>query len=93
MIQLIKSALSGIRGDISTKRVILFLLVFTFISEIFLSLFKHLEASPTLRDQLYYFMLTNLGLVFGEPAMESLRMYASKYGPPNIGLPAPEVKP
>ncbi len=84
----VKSILAGSGTGLSSKRVVMFLLLFMFLATLIIDLaFKKLLDS-TLRDELFYSMLTMFGLVFGENAMEALK---SKTGMTNMGLP--EEKP
>lgn len=88
MKKFISSILTGADGTLSSKRVILFLVVFVFIGVIVVNLYDHSKTlSPTLGDQLYYFMLTNLSLVFGEGAIPAIKGTMNK-----LGMKDPEEK-
>lgn len=53
-------------GSPSSKRIILFLLVSTFIVVIFVNLLMGKSLSSTLADQLFYLVIYALATVFGE---------------------------
>ncbi len=62
----IKGILSGTDGGLSSKRVIMFLLVIVFIIVCFVNLFQGKALSSTLSDQLFYLVIYSLAAVFGE---------------------------
>lgn len=84
----IKSILAGSGTGLSSKRVVMFLLLFMFLATLIIDLLFTKLLDPTLRDELFYSMLTMFGLVFGENAMTALK---SKIGVAGMGLP--EEKP
>lgn len=66
MINFIKSILTGVDGGLSSKRVIMFAFVTTFLIICFVNLFKGNSLSATLSDQLFYLVIYSLAAVFGE---------------------------
>lgn len=78
MKEFIKSTLRGSGTGISSKRVIMFVLVCMFIGEFLAWYFMKLPPNATLEDQLFTFLLAALGAVFGEPLMEAVKMNAQK---------------
>jgi hypothetical protein len=66
MVKFIKSVLTGANDTISSKRVVLFLLLITFLIVVFLNLFEGKNLSSTLSDQLFYLVIYALASVFGE---------------------------
>jgi hypothetical protein len=81
MKKLIQSMLTGITGTISSKRVVLFIVVFVFVAVILVNLHNPTKMlSPTLQDQLYQFLVINMGLVFGETAIPSIKGTLGKLG-------------
>lgn len=66
------SALSGIRNQISSKRVALFIFIFAFLGESAIFYLWKIEPNPTLRDQIFYTMSGLIVAVFGESAIPIL---------------------
>ncbi len=84
-----KSILTGIDGTLSSKRVVLFLIVFVFIAVVVVNLYdKTRILEHNLQDQLYQFLVINLSLVFGEGAIGTV-----KGGLKNIGIKDPADTP
>ena len=83
----IKSILAGSGTGLSSKRVVMFLLLFMFLATCIVNLVGGLKLDPTLRDQLYYSMLTMFGLVFGENAISTIKGAEKKAGVTDMGLP------
>jgi hypothetical protein len=73
-----KAFLKGIlseNGIPSSKRVICFLLLFTFLFEVLYNMLAkgHPAPTETLQSQLYYTLVTNLGLIFGSNIVNSIK--------------------
>jgi hypothetical protein len=64
--------LSGIRGELSSKRVVMFLFVFTFLAVVILNLTLGKTLEKELLEKLFDAMGLNLTLVFGEPLVNRL---------------------
>jgi hypothetical protein len=62
----IKGILTDKDGSPSSKRVILFLLVITFLICVFVNLWSGKSLSSTLSEQLFYLVIYSLASVFGE---------------------------
>ena len=77
----IQSILTGLDGTMSTKRVVLFLVVFLFIAVIIVNLYdKSKVLDKTYSDQLFIFLQTNVALVFGEGAIGAFKGLTGKAG-------------
>ena len=61
-----KSVITDINGQLSSKRVVMFLLLFLFMAHCITNLTTGKALSPTLSDQLYYMLIWVSGTVFGE---------------------------
>lgn len=68
----LKDALSE-SGTASAKRIAFFVLLFAFLAQCTLNMVWKLILDPTLRDQLYYAMLTTLGTIIGVTAINSFK--------------------
>lgn len=68
----IKDVLSE-NGSASSKRVAFFILLFAFLAECAVDVIWGRLLSDTLRDQLYYAMLTTLGAVVGVTVVNALK--------------------
>ena len=68
----IKSMLSGEDGSISSKRVIMFIFTFLFVSVVIWNMATGKVPEQTLQGQLFYLVIWSLMTVFGEPAMTKL---------------------
>lgn len=64
--QFLKGIFTDKDGSPSTKRVILFLFVVTFLIVVFVNLLAGRSLSSTLSDQLFYLVIYALAAVFGE---------------------------
>lgn len=74
----IKSVLSGSGEGLSSKRVVLFVLVALFIFEVSQWYLFHIPPNETLGTQLFTMLLAALATVFGEPFMDSLKIKSDK---------------
>lgn len=84
----IKGILQGSGTGLSSKRVVMFIFVAAFIATVIANLCKKtLLLDSTVRDQLYYAMLTAISLVFGEGAISMIKGTAEKTGVNKLGLP------
>lgn len=90
MLKFIKDALSE-SGTASSKRIAFFILLFAFLVECGVNLAWNKLLSDTLRDQLYYAMLTALGTIFGANVMEQVKNIKVTQSQNNasIGSPSP----
>lgn len=61
-----KSILSDINGSLSSKRVVMFILLAMFIAHCITNLTTGKALSPTIGDQLFYMLIWVSGTVFGE---------------------------
>jgi hypothetical protein len=61
-----KQILTDINGSLSSKRVVMFVLLFMFIAHCITNLVTGKALSPTIADQLYYMLMWVSGTVFGE---------------------------
>jgi hypothetical protein len=60
-------------GQPSSKRVILFILLFAFLFILIFNLFTGRKPDSTLQDQLYYMLVTALGVVFGSNVLNIIK--------------------
>lgn len=72
MRKFLKDALSE-SGTASSKRIAFFILLFAFLMECAVNLIWVRLLSDTLRDQLYYAMLTALGAIFGGNILQNIK--------------------
>jgi len=61
-----KSILSDINGSLSSKRLVMFILLAMFIAHCITNLTTGKALSPTIGDQLFYMLIWVSGTVFGE---------------------------
>lgn len=61
-----KSILSDVNGSLSSKRVVMFILLAMFIAHCITNLTTGKALSPTIGDQLFYMLIWVSGTVFGE---------------------------
>ena len=79
MKKFILSALQGSGTEISSKRLIMFLLFTIFTSQFVMWYGWHIPPNETLNTQLFTFLLATLGTVFGEPwIMDAIKLNAQK---------------
>lgn len=83
MIPFLRSVLSE-NGSPSSKRVVLFILVFLFVFLVIWNLCTGKSVSTTLSDQVYYAMLYVVSLIFGSNIVSSIKDI--KAGPQNPPL-------
>ena len=90
MIKFIKDALSE-SGTPSSKRIAFFVLLFAFLAQCAVCLIWKRLLDPTLRDQLYYAMLTALGTIFGVNILEKYKDIKVTQSNNNkeVGAPSP----
>jgi hypothetical protein len=81
----IKGILTGVDGGLSSKRVIMFAFVATFLIICFVNLFKGKTLSATLSDQLFYLVIYSLAAVFGE----QITAIFNKKAPVDVEPPKP----
>lgn len=74
----IKSTLMGSGTGISSKRVIMFLLLAIFAGEFLAWYFLKIPPNAVLDEQLFTFLLAALGTIFGEPLMDAIKLNAQK---------------
>ena len=78
---MLKSILTGMDGTLSSKRVVLFLIVFVFIAVVLVNLWDRTRVlQADLQSQLYQFMCINVSLVFGEGAIGAFKGGLNKIG-------------
>lgn len=82
MIQFIKQALSE-DNQASSRRIAFYILLFAFLGECFVNIGWRLSMADTLRDQLYYAMLTALGTIFGGNAINAYVEWKKKQAESN----------
>lgn len=92
MIQFLKQALSE-DGTPSSRRIAFYILLFAFLGECLANIAWKLAMQDTLRDQLYYAMLTALGTVFGGNAINAYIDWKKKQADSNatVGSSTPPV--
>ncbi|HET6255874.1 MAG TPA: hypothetical protein VFE32_17485 [Puia sp.] len=79
--KMLKSILTGPDGTLSSKRVILFLAMFTFIAVVLVNLYDHTRVlQADLQSQLYQFLVINISLVFGDSAIPAIKGTLGKFG-------------
>jgi len=61
-----KSILSDVNGSLSSKRLVMFILLAMFIAHCITNLTTGKALSPTIGDQLFYMLIWVSGTVFGE---------------------------
>jgi len=74
----LKEMFSGESGEVSSKRTVLFLFVFTFISLAVASQVTQKTFDATMKDQLFWLLQTTLILVFGERALAAWEAVSSR---------------
>ena len=70
MKEFIKSLFSDKDGSISSKRFVMFLLVLSYVTIIFVNLFTGKSLKDTIEEQLFYLIIYVLATVFGEGIAE-----------------------
>lgn len=90
MIKFIRDVLSE-NGSPSSKRVAFFILLFAFLLELAVNLIWNKLLSDTLRDQLYYAMLSCLAVIFGVNITQMVKDIKVTQSQNNAasGLPSP----
>lgn len=83
MFNFLKSVMSE-NGSPSSKRVVLFILVFLFVFEIIWNLCTGKSIATTLSDQVYYGMLYVVSLVFGSNVVNSIKDIKTGIQPPPL---------
>ena len=81
MKEIIKSVFSGSPDSLSSKRVIMFMLVLTFLIVVFVNLFNGKSLSTTLSEQLFYLVIYSLAAVFGEQITDAFKKKSDKVDP------------
>ena len=61
-----KTILSDVNGSLSSKRLVMFILLAMFIAHCITNLITGKALSPTIGDQLFYMLIWVSGTVFGE---------------------------
>jgi hypothetical protein len=74
----LREMFSGPSGEVSSKRFILFLLVFLFVSMVICSQIFQMSFDEILKTQLFWLIQTTLILVFGERALVAWEAISKK---------------
>lgn len=82
-------------GIPSSKRVVLFILLLTFIFIVLYNIFTGKKPDDTLQSQLYYMLTTVVGLVFGSNIVNAIKDVKIKQSNNNVvvGAPSPVQPP
>lgn len=90
MIPFIRSVLSE-NGTPSVKRVTLVILLFAFLGECAINLAWGRLLADTLRDQMYYAMISCLGVIFGINILQGVKdiKIAQSQNNASVGQPSP----
>jgi len=90
MIKFLREAMSE-GGTASIKRVTLVVLLFAFLAECVVNLVWNKLLSDVLRDQLYYAMISCLGVIFGINILQGVKeiKIAQSNNNAQVGAPSP----